>query len=117
MSRPAEHLRHILDAIDRLSKVVDRGRDAFDRDVLIQHGVLHNLMIIGEAAKRLPVETINRRPDVPWRRIVALRNVIVLEYDDVDAVETWNIPVRDLTPPKTAVEGLLRELEWPGTPS
>ena len=39
-----------------------------------------NLEVIGEAAKALSDETRKRVPEVPWRRIAAMRDVLIHQY-------------------------------------
>lgn len=50
MRDPRERLRDILDAVARIERYTSRGREAFDKDELIQVWVVHHLQIIGEAA-------------------------------------------------------------------
>lgn len=52
------------------------------------YGVLHALTLIGEAAKRVPPSVRARFPDIPWRAMAGMRDVVVHQYDalDVEAV-------------------------------
>jgi uncharacterized protein with HEPN domain len=43
---------------------------------MVQDAVLRNLEVVGEATKALDAETRNRAPDVPWRRIAGMRDVL-----------------------------------------
>ena len=57
---------------------------------LVRAGVLHSLAIIGEAAARvLKVEDPEPLPDLPWRKMADLRNVIVHEYDGIRLDRIW----------------------------
>jgi len=67
--------------------------------------------IIGEAAARLGREFHAAHPEVPWPKIVAMRNVLVHDYFGVDLNELWNLVQRDLGPIQGRVEWLLAELE------
>lgn len=51
-----ERLLDIQEAIERIEKYAVRGREAFERDELIQTWVLHHLQIIGEAVRALSPE-------------------------------------------------------------
>lgn len=51
----------------------------FLQDRKTRNAVERNLEIIGEAARRVSEETRNNNPDIPWRSIVALRNIIAHE--------------------------------------
>jgi uncharacterized protein with HEPN domain len=54
--------------------------DDFIKDSKTQDAVVRNLEIIGEAAGRLPEKVRNTAPEIEWRKIVALRNILVHEY-------------------------------------
>lgn len=53
--------------------------------------VERQVFVIGEAAARLPDEWKQRRPEVPWRKIVGLRNLLAHGYWAIDAEELWDI--------------------------
>ena len=53
--------------------------------------VERQVFVIGEAAARLPEEWKQRRPDVPWRKIVGLRNLLAHGYWTIDVEELWDI--------------------------
>jgi uncharacterized protein with HEPN domain len=66
-------------------------RDDFLHDAKTSDAVVRNLEIIGEAAARLPEEFRRSSPEVPWARIVGLRNRVVHAYFDVDLEIVWTI--------------------------
>ena len=76
--------------------------------------MVHHLQIIGEAAAQLGREFHAAHPEVPWARIVAMRNVLVHEYFGVDLNEVWNVVERDLNAVKGPVERLLAKLDQQG---
>jgi uncharacterized protein with HEPN domain len=45
--------------------------------------------IIGEAARRLSPEAFKMFPEIPWKLIVAMRNILIHDYDDVDLDIAW----------------------------
>lgn len=53
--------------------------------------VIRNLEVIGEAIKKLPVEIRDRHPDVPWKRIAGLRDILIHEYFGVDLDIIWDV--------------------------
>lgn len=65
--------------------------DAFAANDEKQAAVERQLFVLGEAAARLPDEWKQRRPEVPWRKIVGLRNVLGHGYWAIDAEELWDI--------------------------
>jgi uncharacterized protein with HEPN domain len=61
----------------------------FESDVKTQSAVIHQLLILGEAVKRLSEEFRSRYPDIPWRSIAGMRDKLIHAYDDVDLDEVW----------------------------
>ena len=53
--------------------------------------VERQVFVIGEAAARLPDEWKQRRPEVPWRKIIGLRNLLAHGYWEIDAEELWDV--------------------------
>ncbi len=58
-------------------------------DRVITKAVLYNFVIIGEATKNVPVEIRSRYPEIPWRLMGNMRNVMTHEYFQVDLEIIW----------------------------
>lgn len=101
-----EWLRDILEAIVRIERYRDRGREAFLADELIQVWMVHHLQIIGEAAAQLGRVFHEAHPEVPWPQIVAMRNLLVHAYFGIDLDEVWKTLETDL-PELKAADGRL----------
>lgn len=104
-----ERLTDILEAIDRAQRYAVRGRAAFEGDELIQAWMVQQLMIIGEAAGQLSGGLRERSSEVPWRRIVGLRNRLVHAYFQADLALVWSVVENDLPSLRKAVADLLDE--------
>jgi uncharacterized protein with HEPN domain len=104
-----ERLADILEAIDRAQRYAVRGRGAFEGDELIQGWMVQQLMAIGEAASQLSGELRARSPEIPWRRIVGLRNRLVHAYFQADLALVWSVVENDLPNLRKAVADLLDE--------
>jgi uncharacterized protein with HEPN domain len=111
----SQRLRDILDAIERIEKYASKGRDAFEREDWIQIWMVHHLQIIGEAARTLPEHFRNRHPQVPWKQIIAMRNILVHGYFHVDLDAVWAVVERDLEPLDSAVRQYVAGHSPPGT--
>lgn len=70
--------------------------------------ILYNLVIVGEAVKGLTNETRAQHPDIPWKQIAGLRDLLTHEYFRIDMAEIEKIVERDLAPLAAAVGSLLR---------
>ena len=76
-----------------------RGRlekAAFLTDLKTQAAVLHELLVLGEAAKRLSVAFREEHLDVPWKAIAGMRDRLLHGYDDVDLDLVWKTVDEDL---------------------
>jgi uncharacterized protein with HEPN domain len=77
----------------------------------LQVWFLRHLQIIGEAARALPEDVRALAPEIPWHKIVGMRNVLVHGYFDIDTDIVWDAVARDVPALKPAIERLLRTLE------
>lgn len=109
MSEPRDrtYIWHIQDAIARIEGyLVGVGRDDFLEKPLVQDGVLHQLQIIGEAAKRLSRSFREETAEIPWVDIAGMRDKIVHDYLGVDLDIVWQTAVRDIPALKRQIEAL-----------
>lgn len=78
---------------------------------MAQDAVVRNFEVIGEAVKRIPESLKEERPDIPWRRIAGLRDVLIHQYMRVDLEAVWAIVRDDLHEFKQAVAEILAEMQ------
>lgn len=110
MRSDQERLLDIREAIQRIEKYASRGRKAFDADELLQSWIVRHLQVIGEAARALSVEIRSTHPEVPWTKILGMRNVLVHDYFAIDKDVVWTLVEQELQGLKTNVEEILRKL-------
>jgi uncharacterized protein with HEPN domain len=65
--------------------------DRFTKDKMLQSAVERQMEIIGEAARRISAEFKQEHPEIPWRNIIGLRNILVHEYGEVRIDRIWLI--------------------------
>ncbi|MDZ7289133.1 MAG: DUF86 domain-containing protein [candidate division KSB1 bacterium] len=64
-------------------------KTAFLDDIKTQSAILHQLMVMGEAVKRLSQDFRNHHPAIPWTLIVGMRDKLIHGYDIIDLDEVW----------------------------
>lgn len=101
------YLRHILDAIQKIESYVSVGHETFMSTSHWQDAVIRQLEIIGEAAKRLSPDLRSRYPQIPWKRIAGLRDVLIHDYLGVDISLVWRITQTYLPELKHQIDAML----------
>jgi uncharacterized protein with HEPN domain len=105
-------LLHILEAI---SEIEDYTRnfdfEKFYRASMVRYASIKQLEIIGEAANHISNDLMTKYPEIEWRKIIALRNLLIHEYFGVDAKIVWDIIQEDLPELKRSVETILIDFE------
>ena len=84
MRSERERLLDILEAIERIEKYAEEGKDVFESDELIQIWVVHHITIIGEACRKLSNEFQANHANVPWVDIIGMRNILIHHYFGID---------------------------------
>ena len=102
---------HLLDCWNAASRAIDflgsADRESFRQDARTQSAVLHQLILLGEAVKRLSSELRQRNPDIPWKAIAGMRDKLVHEYDDVDLELVWSTLKKDLPDFRSRLSSIL----------
>ncbi|HYN17137.1 MAG TPA: DUF86 domain-containing protein, partial [Actinomycetes bacterium] len=88
-----------------------RGRSTFADEELAQTAVIRWIEIIGEAARGLSAELRQTYPEVPWRRMVAMRNVLIHGYFDIDVDLVWSVAKNDLPKLEAQIQAIIEALE------
>ena len=104
----------LLDIRNTGMRVIDFTRDmdetAFLDDAKTQSAVLHQLMVLGEAVKRLSGEFRTLHQDVPWSLIAGMRDQLIHAYDAVDIEEVWSTAKKDIPDLLRQIDPLLQEI-------
>jgi len=108
---PKIFVQDILEAINKIERFTqDLNYEAFEQDELVIDGVLRNLEIIGEAARNIPDEVRANHPEIPWTRMVGLRNIVIHAYFKVDLSIIWQIIQVNLSDTKPLIEAMLDDM-------
>lgn len=108
---PRVYLEDILQAMSKVRRfTAGLGFEQFLQDEKGVDAVLRNLEVIGEAARHVPDELKTRFPDVEWRRMTGLRNIITHEYFGVDLRIIWEIASKHLPEAEPRLQSMLDQL-------
>ncbi len=81
------------------------------KNSLVVDGIVRNLEIIGEAAKNIPANIKEKYPDIEWKKIAGLRDILAHEYFGVDLQVLWDIIENKLPVLKKQIKGVLKEIK------
>jgi uncharacterized protein with HEPN domain len=109
---PAVFLGHIMDSIELIERYSE-GMTETDlmRSVGLQDQIIRRIEIIGEAVKNLPDDLKKDYPEVPWRDIAGMRDIVVHEYFRVDIESVWDVVKKDIPELKQKIQKIQEELK------
>jgi uncharacterized protein with HEPN domain len=76
-----------------------------------QHAALYDLVVIGEALSKVSSAVKSAAPEIPWRAIINLRNIIVHSYWQVDLVIIADVIANHIDPLVVDLDGLIAFVE------
>lgn len=109
MSREADLFLHdILTACQKIQRyTAGLDREGLVSDEKTWDAVMRNLEVIGEAVKRLPEHITTQAPEVAWRKIAGLRDIVIHAYFGVDPGIVWDVVQNKIPPLADTVSAFL----------
>lgn len=105
------YLTDIVEAVDAIERFLqDVSREQFLHDELRQSAVLQKLLVVGEAAARLPKPFRERHSHVPWPQVAAFRNFAIHAYFAVDWAIVWVTATQEAPALREQVIPLIEEI-------
>lgn len=102
-------LEDILDSMNQIeSYTLGMTYQDFSIDRKTIDSVIRNIEIIGEASKNIPKTFREKYPDIPWNRMVGLRNVAIHAYFGIDLDNIWKTITSNIPPVKAEIKRILQ---------
>lgn len=91
---------YIEDILANIYKAIEFTRrmdyESFEKDDKTVYAVIRALEIIGEATGKIPVDYRKAHPDLPWKKMTGMRNILIHAYFQVDRQTIWLTVKNDL---------------------
>lgn len=98
--KAAQKIRQFSTGLDRLTLAQNEEK---------QSAILYQIIIIGEAVKRLSSEFRQQHPSIPWRDMAGMRDILSHQYDRINFDTLWDAIDKDLPELLILLEPLLPE--------
>ena len=98
MLRDKSSLIDILNSCESIERFIrNKTNSDFYNDEMMQEAVIRKIEIIGEASNRISEDLKNRFPDLPWKKMKAMRNIMIHMYDELELEIVWDTANNDIS--------------------
>jgi uncharacterized protein with HEPN domain len=105
---PKVFINHILESIQLIEEYSQNiSATEFHSNRVVQDAIIRRLEIIGEAVKNLPAIFKHNHPEIPWKQMAGIRDILIHEYFDIDLSLTWAVVYRELPVVKQKLQEIL----------
>lgn len=105
-------IEDVSESIRLIEKYIgDLSKGDFDKNQELKDSIVRRLEIIGEAVKNIPDDFKEKYPEVPWKKIVGLRDIIIHAYFNIDLDIMWDIIKKDLPCLKENIQKIKEDLK------
>jgi uncharacterized protein with HEPN domain len=81
-----------------------------ESDLLLQYGYVFSLTRIGEYVKRISMELKSEHPEIDWKGLTGLRDIIVHNYEGIDIFRVRSVLMNEMPPLKNKCLFILNRL-------
>lgn len=102
----------IFDMIESIQNIYsfinDADYDTFENSNLLQSAVIRQFEILGEAANRINKDIQKQYPEIPWKELIGMRNVLIHGYDEIEVGIVWKAYKNEILQIKESLENILK---------
>ncbi len=104
------YLEDMLQSMNRVEEYLgELDFRKFKMNHLVVDAIIRNFEIIGEASKNIPTDIQEKYPEIPWRKMYGLRNLIAHEYFGIDYEMIWEIAKKNLPQNRIDLQKIIKK--------
>ena len=105
------YIEDILESIAKIEEYTKKAsKKKFNKNTQLQDAILRRLEIIGEAVKNTPQNLRKGYPNIPWKKIAGLRDILIHSYFGVNLDRAWKVVEKDIPNLKIEMKKVWKEL-------
>lgn len=104
--------------IERAAKKIIKFKHAVEQEAFLtdektQSAIVFQLLIIGEATKRLSMTLRQQHPNIPWSLMAGMRDKLIHDYDEIDVEEVWKTANTDIPSLISSIQVARKSSQYP----
>lgn len=104
-------LGHILECVNLIQEYTkNKDINSFESDLQLQDAVIRRIEIIGEATRNVPLTIRKKYPEVSWKEMAGMRDILIHHYYGVSLKRTWNVVKNEIPKLKNQIQKIIKEL-------